>query len=69
MTNRRSTGNTRTGNDLTPDEAGSPTYAFAPSSPHVSADVSGRVALVLAGFALAVAIFLIILVAIAASNA
>ncbi|HYJ13447.1 MAG TPA: hypothetical protein VEW66_07640 [Thermomicrobiales bacterium] len=68
MTNQRSTGNARTGEHWTPAETG-PTSHTLPTSSPTSSDVSGRLALVLAGFALAVVAFLIILVAIAANSA
>jgi hypothetical protein len=67
MTTRRSNANDRTAARRTVagmDASTVPTSAVA--SP---GDVSGKLALVLASFALAVASFLIILVAIAASNA
>jgi hypothetical protein len=56
--------------DQTPTVESAPTaVSMSPPTLTVSGDASGRLALVLAGFALAVATFLIILVAIAASNA
>jgi hypothetical protein len=67
MTNRRSTGNARTGENGHPAGAGSAgrpgTHSSTPS------DVNGKLALLLAGFAFAAAAFLILLVALAASNA
>ena len=69
MTDRRANGRT-TGVDRTQTEKrSSGQWTESTRSITSPADTSGRMALVLAAFALSVALFLIILVAVAASNA